>query len=371
MSVYRELGGRPVINASGIYTDLGGALLSPTVWGAMTEANASFVDMPDLLAASGRLAAGWLGARAGRVTPGASAAIVLGTAACLTHGDGEASERLPDVTGLARSEVVIQRAHRYKYDRLVRMAGARLIEAGDHLTSAIGERTAAVLFPAHLDGAPGSVGLDETIELAHAEGVPVIVDAAYQVEPPSLMGTFTDRGADLACFSAKYFRGPNGGGIAVGRADLIAALAAVDFTRHESGPWRRFGRPFKLDRQIVVGTVVALREWLRADHAGRLADYERRVAELAEGLRGIDRIETEPVCFTMRETYEPSPINALYLRLAAGGERTSADVDATLRAGDPSIRAIVEPDGLAIVVETLEDADIPLVIARLREALKD
>jgi L-seryl-tRNA(Ser) seleniumtransferase len=377
MSIYRELGSRPVINASGIYTDLGGSILSPTVWRAMSEANETFVDIPDLLASSGRLVATWLGVRAARVTPGASAAIVLGTAACITHGEGQASERLPDLAGLARTDVLIQRRHRYKYDRLVRLTGARLIEVGDgdegttpdDIATALGERTAAILFPVHLDGMPGTVGLDETIELAQAEGVPVIVDAAYQVEPPSLMRTFTDRGADLACFSAKYFRGPNGGGVIVGRADLIAAVAAVDFTRHESGPWLRFGRAFKLDRQVIVGTVVALREWLAMDHEARLADYLRRVDALRDGLHGIDGIGLEPVCFTMRETYEREPINALHIRLIGGDGRSPTPVDALLRGGDPSIRPIVAADGLTIVVETLDDADIPLVVDRIRVAL--
>jgi L-seryl-tRNA(Ser) seleniumtransferase len=376
MAIYRELGSRPVINASGIYTDLGGAVLSPTVWQTMGEANTSFVDIPDLLASTGRLVAAWLGVRAARITPGASAAIVLGTAACLTHGEGAASERLPDVTGLVRTDVLIQRGHRYKYDRLVRLAGAHLAEVGgesgttaDDLAAAIGQRAAAVLFPAHLDGLPGTLGLDETIALAQAEGVPVIVDAAYQVEPPALMGTFTDRGADLVCFSAKYFRGPNGGGIIVGRADLVAAVAAVDFTRHESGPWLRFGRAFKLDRQIIVGTVIALREWLAADHDKRLAANATRVAALAAGLDGLAGVSLEPVCFTMRETYQPSPVNALFIRLDPAMGLTAAGIDAALREGDPSIRAIADVDGLAIVTETLDDADIPLVVDRLRAAL--
>lgn len=376
MTIYHELGTRPVINACGIYTDLGGAILSPTVWRAMTEANSTFADIPDLLNSSGRLVAGWLEVRAARITPGASAAIALATAACLTHGHGEASERLPDTTGLARTEVVLQRAHRYKYDRLVRLAGARLVVADDDeqgpeaaLRSAIGSRTAAVLFPAHLDGTPGSLSLDATIAAAQGEGVPVIVDAAYQVEPPSLMRTFTDRGADLVCFSAKYFRGPNGGGIVVGRADLIAAVAAVDFTRHEAGPWLRFGRAFKLDRQVIVGTIAALREWLDMDHARRLVMYADRVDALRDGLIDIDEVSLEPICFTMGETYEPNPVNALYVRLDPRSGRSASAIAAALREGDPSIRTIVEHDGLAIVVETLEDADIPVVVEALRSAL--
>ena len=54
MSVYHDLGTRPVINACGVYTDLGGTVLSSGVWAAMTRANATSVDMVELLEASGR-----------------------------------------------------------------------------------------------------------------------------------------------------------------------------------------------------------------------------------------------------------------------------------------------------------------------------
>ena len=43
------------------------------------------------------------------------------------------------------------------------------------------------------------------------------------------------RAADLACFSAKYFWGPNGGGFVAGRRAAVARLAALDFTGYESG----------------------------------------------------------------------------------------------------------------------------------------
>ena len=51
--VFDRLGIEPVINACGIYTDLGGSMLSAPVWGAMEQANRCFTRMPDLLDASG------------------------------------------------------------------------------------------------------------------------------------------------------------------------------------------------------------------------------------------------------------------------------------------------------------------------------
>jgi L-seryl-tRNA(Ser) seleniumtransferase len=128
--VYHRLGTKPIINGLGVYTDLGGSRLSPTVWAAMEEANRSFARMPELLETSGNIVAGLLGSEAARVTPGASSAIAMAIAACMTGTDARKMEQLPDVTGMP-SQVLIQRRHRYKYDRMVRMTGAQLIEVGN------------------------------------------------------------------------------------------------------------------------------------------------------------------------------------------------------------------------------------------------
>ena len=240
-SIFERMGVRPVINACGIYTDLGGSILAPGVWSAMEEINSSFVDMIALLSKSGELIAEMLGAESARIVPGASAAITLGTAACMAGMDGTCWERLPDSDGM-KNEVVLQKRHRYKYDRCARIAGASLVEAGSpercditQLLKAIGPQTAAILFPAHLDGTPGTVSLHDVLSVARPRGVPVLVDAAYLNYPIESMRTFTDAGADLVCFSSKYFGGPNAGGFICGRKTLVDAVAGLDFTRFESG----------------------------------------------------------------------------------------------------------------------------------------
>ena len=53
MAIYSSLGVRRVINASGIYSDLGGSRLAPEVWAAAGEANAVWASMDELLSASG------------------------------------------------------------------------------------------------------------------------------------------------------------------------------------------------------------------------------------------------------------------------------------------------------------------------------
>ncbi len=285
-TIFDLLGVPPVINASGIYTDLGGSRLSPSIWAAMAEANDSFIDMVELLDRTGETIAGMLGVEAARITPGASAAIALGIGACLTGDDREKMERLPETSGMP-NEVILQRGHRYKYDRCALLPGARIVEVGseagtrrEEIEQAIGPNTVALFLPAHLDGHNGTVPLADVAAIGRGHGVPTFVDAAYMNYPVEIMGSFNAQGADLVCFSAKYFGGPNGGGLICGREDLVAAVAAIDFTRHESGPYRRFGRAFKMDRQVVVATVLALQEWFAMDHEARWQGYRRQVENL-------------------------------------------------------------------------------------------
>lgn len=373
-TIFDQLSITRIINCCGIYTDLGGSALSPTVWAAMEEANSYFLKMPDLLDQTGRVLADIVKTEAARVVPGASAAITLATAACIAGRDKTASERLPDTTGL-KSEVILQQGHSYKYDRCVSLAGGKLVKVGDSHTTlamidaAIGRNTAMILIPAHLDGQNGTVPLEDVAALARRRDVPTFVDAAYLNYPTSIMGSFTARGADFVCFSAKYFGGPNAGGFVCGRRELIEAVARVDFTEFETGKYRKFGRPFKLDRQIVVAVVVALQEWFAMNHQARWAGYLRKVETIHSYVAGIDNVTATPAFFTMEETLEDEPVNCLTLRFLRRSGKTAAQVAARLASGDPSIRTIELDDALVIAVDAVLDGQEVLVGERLRAAL--
>lgn len=374
-SVFHRFGCRPVINACGIYTDLGGTVLSPTVWAAMSQANDTQVSMVELLDATGAIVAELLGTEAARIAPGASACITLATAACMAGADEEKAEQLPNAEGM-KSEVAIQRRHRYKYDRMTRIAGARLVEVGSvdrttpaELDAALSADTAALCFPAHLDGSEGTVSLDESIGIAHAKGIPVVVDAAYLNYPVESMRDFARRGADLVIFSAKYFYGPNAGGVVCGRADLIEAVTALDFTRYESGDYLPLGRPFKQDRQTVVGVVTALQEWLAMDHNERFAGYSRRVAIIAGQLEDAPGINCIPMHLTMQETLRPGPVNCLRIDFGPYAALGAAEVEAALAAGDPAIALHLREGELIVDVECVSDDDARVIASRLRDAL--
>ena len=209
--VYRALGVRTVINASGTLTRLGGSRMAPEVLEAMCEASRSYVRIEDLQEAAGRVIAEVTGAESGYVTSGAAAGLLLGTAACVAGMDLQKMERLPDTSAPGtKNEVVVHRVHRNSYDHAVRTVGVKMIEIGHfghptpgptrpyELEQAINDRTAAVFWETM--GDPEELGvltLAETADIAHARGVPVLVDAAAALPPASNLQKFVSEGADL------------------------------------------------------------------------------------------------------------------------------------------------------------------------------
>jgi D-glucosaminate-6-phosphate ammonia-lyase len=368
---YERLGVAPVINACGIYTDLGGSCLSDTVWRQLALVNRTWASVPDLLDATGARIAQLVGTEAARVTPGASAAIMLGVAACLSGGDPELNERLPGGPP-HRRQVIMQRAHRYKYTRVALLAGADIVEAGDdqgtsgtQLEAALAGGGAAILHPAHLDGRNGSIPLAEVASIAHAWRVPIVVDAAYLSFPTQMLTTFTHDGADLVCFSAKYFWGPNAGGFIAGRKELVQAVADLDFTHYEGGPVRTFGRPLKLDRTTIVATLLALEEWLAMDHDERWRSYRRRVDALIDALSDLPGIRAEAKQFTLDERLTDEAPNALVV--TANGTEAAAELEHELAAGVPRILCSRIDERLVIAVETIEPDEDGVVARRIRE----
>jgi L-seryl-tRNA(Ser) seleniumtransferase len=128
-NILERLGVPAVINACGPVTRLGGGLMHPEVAAAMAQASRVSLDMVALQAAACRVIARVTGAQAGIVTTGASAAILLGAAACLAGLDPGRMNRLPDVPD-GRREFIIVRSQRNMYDRAMVVAGARLVEVG-------------------------------------------------------------------------------------------------------------------------------------------------------------------------------------------------------------------------------------------------
>jgi len=370
-SVYDQIGVKRVVNAAGHMTILGGSMVSPKVQAAMDEANQHFVSMEELLEKSGRAIAGMLGAELALVTSGAAAALVQGAAAIMAGKDPAKIARLPDTTGM-RNEFLIQKRTRYHYDRMVAVAGGKLVEIGDEkgttaqqLESAIGPRTAGILYFAYMEGEPGILSMPQVVEIAHRRGISALVDAAGEVYPLDRMRWIPSKsGADLVCFGAKYVGAPHSTGILCGKRELVEAAALNGFIAYEMKDNRSMGRAMKVDRQEVVAVVTALREWLTMDHEPRLLKGDARVDNIVRRLAGVPHVRTE-----REKTHRGPGVQMKVIVDEARLGKKASDVARALADGDPAIWVWCEGNVLDVGVSNLLEGEDRLVADRLREEL--
>ncbi len=359
MTIYDRLGVRPVINAAGTLTRLGGTLMCPEALEAMREAAQSAVAIEELQEAASRVIAGHTGAEAGLVTSGAFGALALAGGACIAGLDVRRINRMPHHGWEQGAEIVICRHHRNSYDKAFEVAGARLVDVGfldrslgvgvreveaEEIEAAIGPRTVAVAYVAMQGVGPE---LAMVAQIAHGQHVPVIVDAANQVPPVQNLRGFIEDGADLVAMSGgKAFRGPQSSGFLLGRRDLVASalLQQVDMDVAPSSwtppkefvdrplkgvPRHGFGRGFKVGKEEIAGAVAALDAFVAREPEYQ-TEWAERCRRFAGQLAGIVGVE---VVLIPRETTGRVPLVEVVFTPAT----RAAQVSRELREGVPSI----------------------------------
>ncbi len=293
-SIYSDIGVKPIINAIGSVTMLGGSTPIPEVVEAMERAGESYIPLMELEEKAGDFVADMIGVPAAYVTSGAGSALTLAAAAVMAGDDDELIQQLPNTSGM-KNEILIQRRQRYWYDRCLEASGAKLVEFGtDEKTSrgdleaAIGPKTAAVHFyMVEQNHDAKCLSLEETIEIAHEKEVPVLVDAAGQIYPIDNFGKYVKMGADFQCIAAKYMGASQSTGLALGTKEMVRKISKQSFVGYEGRRIRGIGRPHKVDRQEMVGVVAAVRHWMTLNHEERLANIESRSMRLLNILTGI------------------------------------------------------------------------------------
>ena len=198
---FANLGVRPFINAIGPYSSLGGAEMWPEVIDAMDYAIKNKARMSDLHDAVGKRIAELTGAEAAMVTAGATCGIILGTVACVTMGDEQKMERLPDTSGMA-NEVIILKRQRYPYDRSIRAPGAKLVEVASvaDIRAAINPATAMLFYLLNRPD-DDTIEIPEYVAIAKEHGIPILCDAATTVPPIANLKATVAAGFDLICYS--------------------------------------------------------------------------------------------------------------------------------------------------------------------------
>ena len=373
--VYKELGARPVINAIGSITLLGGSTPPREVVEAMQRAASAYISLMELEEKAGKAIANMVDVPAAYITSGAGSALTLATAAAMAGDDDDKIEQLPDTTGM-KNEVLIQKRQRYWYDRCLQMAGGRLVEFGsdgkttpEDLEKAIGPNTAAVCYVA-MEQTPDPQALsgEKTIEIARAHGVPVIVDAASQIYPLDLLGKYIRMGADYECVAAKYLGAPNSTGIAMGTEESIRKLSLHSFAAYEGRRIRGIGRPHKVDRQEMVGVVAAIKRWVTMNHEERLAVIERRCQSVLTQLKAIPGVEAQMI----ENVIGHQPLGVSMKVDSAITGMTVEDIVDKLKEGDPSIWTRVRPkDTITIHMFGLAEGEEQIVAEEIRKVLTE
>jgi L-seryl-tRNA(Ser) seleniumtransferase len=279
---YAELGVKKVLNAAGAYSALGGARMRTEVIDAMRYAATHKVKMTELHDAVGARIAMLVGSESAMVTSGATASIVLGTAACMTLGDEDKMRQLPDTSGM-KNEIIMQKRHRYTYDRALTVAGGNLVEveSEDDVRRAVNDKTAMMFF-LKATSKGDNIAADRYARLAQELGVPSFCDAATTTPPASNVVDGVSENFDLICYSGgKGLRGPYSAGLLLGRADLIAYAR-----RHGAPSDISIGRGMKVSAEEYLGMLVAVETGLNidaeADSAYKYARFANIVAQIAD-----------------------------------------------------------------------------------------
>jgi len=362
MNLYEKRGVRTLINAKGVATRLSGGIMRPEVTAAMAEAAKFCVDMAELQAHASQVIARETGAEAGYVASGAAACLLLATAACVTGLEPSKMARLPDTTGM-KNEAIMVRSQRNFYDHAVRAAGVKIIEVGLpdryagagvrdaegwEIADAITERTAAVFYVAERYARPS---LAEIVEIAHAAGVPVIVDAAAQLPPQSNLRRFIAEEADLVAFSGgKAIGGPQATGILCGKRDLVMSAALqhldldifweqwsppaslIDKARLRGVPQTGIGRPCKVGKEDIVGLLTALELFVAEGDAAR---HRRWLSHAQTLMAGLGSLKSAKPTLTGAENIAEIP--TVELALGDGSPLSALDLVIALQNGTPSI----------------------------------
>ncbi|TPK60931.1 aminotransferase class V-fold PLP-dependent enzyme [Mesorhizobium sp. B2-4-15] len=330
-SIRERLGLRPIINVAGTMTSLGASIIVPEAVAAMAEIASLFVEIDDLQRRASAVIAKATGAEAGFVTASSASGLVMSIAGAMTGAKLLAIERLPNDTADLHNEVIMQVGHLVNYgagiDQAIRQCGAEVVFAGTisdtqrhHLDEAINERTAAAIYVvAHTTVQSGMLSLAESVEICHAKGVPVIVDAASEYD----LRRFLGEGADIVVYSGHKFLGGPTSGIVAGRQDLVRAGYLQNMG---------IGRPMKVGKESIAGVMAALEAWDRRDHQGTRIREQVALNLWNDALSKLPGLE-------VRIIPDPTgnPLDRLEVAVGPASGFSAAGLVAVLAAGSPSI----------------------------------
>jgi L-seryl-tRNA(Ser) seleniumtransferase len=376
---------RRVLNATGVVlqTNLGRAPLAPSALAAIGEAAGAVSVEYDLVAGrrgerhghASALLRELSGAEDGVVTNNNAAAVLLALAALAAGRE----------VIVARGELV-EIGGGFRIPDVLRRSGARLVEVGTtnrtyvkDYAAAITPKTAAILrvhasnfkvigFVARPDDrALASVARERDVAFIHDLGSGTFLDTSrHGLAREQTVADAVQAGADVVTFSGDKLLGGPQAGLAVGRAERIAALRAH--------PLMRAVRPDKLTLAALLATLELYRDG-RAETdlpvwrmiAARPTDLARRAKAIAAVLTAAgvqaEVVETESTVGGGSLPEETQPSRAVALAGRAAG------LVAKLRAARPAIITRIVDGKVALDLRAVLPEDDELMTRTVTAAL--
>ncbi len=282
--IYEALGVTPLININGTVTVIGGSVMKPEVMELIRQGNQHFCLIDELEMQAGKWIAKLCKAPegyTGLVTAGCAAALVVGYAAMMTEDLEPRLKAIPDVTGFPKTEVIIQKSHRYAFDHQIRQTGAKLVEVvtREEMIAAINPRTVAIHFT-NIQSNQGKVSGPETVEIAKAHGLYTFCDASADVPPKERLWEYPAVGFDIVAFSGgKDICGPQASGVMIGKEELLR-WTLLNMSPQED----RIGRCCKVGKETLFGFLKALELFVNQDYDAVLRGYDAKAKTISDAV---------------------------------------------------------------------------------------
>ncbi len=288
VAIYDAIGVVPIINCRGTFTILGGSTERPEVLQAIEASSGYFVQYDELAIGIGQRLAELTQSQWGMVSAGCAAGLKHVTAACVTGGNPEKLLRIPNLTGLEKTEVISPRYSRNVYDHAIRNIGVTMVDVDslEELRAAINHKTAMIYVNSDDNSATGQpMSLELISEVAKERNIPVLVDAA--AEDLTIPCVHLERGATVVAYSGgKAICGPQCAGLLIGDKDLLMAAWQASSPHH--GP----GRDNKVGKEEMLGMLAAVEAWTTRDHKAEWATWLSWMDEIAKKVTKVAGVTT-------------------------------------------------------------------------------
>ena len=359
---FKELGLRTFINAAGTYTSMTGCLMPKEVTDAIGYGASEYVNLDDLQDKVGERIAELLSCEYATVTSGCFGAMSIAMAGVLCGNDPKKVKQLPNTEGWA-NEVIIQEGHQIGYAQALTNVGAKvvLVKTAKEMEKAINKKTAMMWF-LNANTENGEVKWEEFVAIAKKHNIPTFIDCAADVPPVSNLFRFTEMGFDMVGFSGgKGLRGPQSAGLLLGKRKYIEAARMHTPPRGET-----IGRGMKVNKEEVLGMLVALELYLNKDHDKEWKLWEDQIELISNSALAVEGVRTE-IHVPKHANHVPS----LRIRWDENKVKITADeARRQLREGHPSIQTVGNKTTIGITTWMMTPGQERIVAKRVHEILK-